>query len=807
MHEAFEILEFDKLKSLLLNRVRTSLGAARVSELSPLVTPGDIVHELRKTSEGVALLAEGTALEIHDLPDPATALGRLTIADVNLEPVEILNLLRLISVATGLRELLRDEATRFPLLSQVAMVIPNLRALYQRLRGKILPTGEIDDFASPELRDIRGSIARLRSQVQRSLESILKRADEAHALQEEFVTIRNDRFVIPIRNDNRGAVAGVVHGMSSSGQTAFVEPLETIELNNELVRLREVEQVEITRILFRITEELRTERMGLEQMAQAVAEIDFVAARARLSNAMRAIEPQINESGHLLLKGARHPLLEQHLHEQRVEIVPISIELDAEHRVMVISGPNAGGKTVVLKTVGLLLLMAQSGLHVPASEANIPVLRQVHPDIGDHQSIAANLSTFTAHIEHIRQIASDLMTPAIVLLDEVGTGTDPEEGAALGVAIVDYFRDRGAYVIVTTHYGALKVYATNTPGVLNASVEFDERTLKPTYRLLTGLAGASSGIEIARRFGLPAEITDAALKRVALSTIEATDFLRRLKEQYDEQQETLLALAEERAVVAEKFARLESQYADRERAREREFRSALQSTVAEFTERAEKFVTTISDAAEARKARKELEKRSIELRSAASTAARQFHQQTVAGPAEASASTTATAASSPVGPEGFEVGDRVQVLAFGQEGIVDSVSELEVGVRVGALRFREQANNLRLLERAHASNQAARGVGALPKGVSVTLSERAGGSSELKLLGKTVGEATDATDKFLDEAFLNNYDRVRIVHGVGMGALKRAVAGLLADHPHVAKFYPAPPNEGGNGATVVELKK
>ncbi|MEP7272098.1 MAG: endonuclease MutS2 [Acidobacteriota bacterium] len=811
MHQAFEILEFDKLKSLLLTKIRTSLGATLALRLEPLSGFEEIVRELRKTGEGVTILNEGTALDINEMPDPAGALARLTVEDVNLEPVEILNLLRLISVSTGLRETLREEAERLPLLSQIAATIPNLRALYQRLRGRILPNGEIDDFASPDLREARHNIARLRGQIQRSLESILKRADEAHALREDFVTIRNDRFVIPIRNDNRGAVAGVVHGMSSSGQTAFVEPLETIEMNNELVRLRELEQIEITKVLFGITEELRAERSELEKMADAVAEIDFVAARARLSIAMTAIEPEINQSGRLFLNAARHPLLEEHLKSQSIGIVPISLELDADHPVMVISGPNAGGKTVVLKTVGLLLLMAQSGLHVPAAEADLPVFTQIHPDIGDHQSIAANLSTFTAHIENIRQISAELEAPAIVLLDEVGTGTDPEEGAALGVAIVDYFKSRGAHVIVTTHYGALKVYATNRPDVLNASVEFDERTLKPTYRLLTGLAGASSGIEIARRFGLPAEITERAVSGVATASVEATNFLRRLKQQYDEQQQSLLAIAEERAAVAEKYGRLEADFSVRERARERDFRNELQKIVAAFTERGEKLIASITDATEARRARKDLEKKTIELRSASSTAARLFHQQAGADPSGKSGKSredteTENDLAAAEAAKSLEVGDRVLVLAFGQEGVVDSVTELEVGVQVGALRFREQPENLRLVERAKASNQTAR-TAAMPKGVSVSLSEREAPRNELKLLGQTVAEATDATDKFLDEAFLNNYDRVRIVHGVGMGALKRAVTELLTGHPHVEKFYSAASNEGGNGATVVELRK
>jgi DNA mismatch repair protein MutS2 len=811
MRQAHEILEYDKLKETLTHLVRTPLGVALVDQLNPRDDYEAIVRELRLTSEAVSYLSAGTALDIHDLPDPRPAIGKLSIADVNLEPGEILTLLRLISVAMGLRETFRGEPERYPLLDGITAGIPNLRSLYQRLRTSILPSGDIDDFASPGLREARANIARLRSQIQRSLESIMKRAEETHALREEFITIRNERYVIPIRNDNRGAVAGVVHGMSSTGQTAFIEPLETIELNNELVRLREIESEEVTKVLFRLTEELREERLALARMAEAAGLIDVIAARARLALQEKAIEPRINRSGdgRLYLKDARHPLLEEHLRAQGLDIVPVSLELDAEHRVMVISGPNAGGKTVVLKTVGLLSLMAQSGLHVPAAEAELPIFHQVHPDIGDHQSIAANLSTFTAHIENIRRISTDLNPPALILLDEVGTGTDPEEGAALGVSMVDYFRERGAYVIVTTHYGLLKIYATNNPGVINASVEFDERTLKPTYRLLTGLAGSSSGIEIARRFGLPAEIIERANAHVATASAEATDYLRRLKEQFDAQGQMLSALEEERAIVAAKYARLETEFAAREQAREREFRAEIQKVLAEFASRAEGFVATIIDAAEARRVRKDIERRTTELRVAASTVAREFHQRTAGstGDAEGTSETQPALPTAPATPGDFQVGDRVRVVALGQEGVVESVSETEIGVQIGALRFREQPENLQLISRQAPSKGVARGAASLPKGVSVNLREREEGGRELNVIGRTVAEATDAVDKFLDESYVSGFERVRIVHGVGLGALKRAVTELLSGHPHVAKFSPAAHGEGGQGATIVELKK
>jgi len=803
--QATETLEFDKMRDLLLQQVRTPLGAIMAQGMGVSTDPGEILSEQRRTSEAVTYLREGTALDIHDLPDPRISLGKLNVADVNLEPVEILNLLRLISVSMGLRETFREEREKYPLLSEITDVIPDLRSLYQRMRGKISPTGEVEDFASPGLREVRFQISRLRTQIQKSLETILKRADEAHALQDEFITIRNERYVIPIRNDNRGAVAGVMHGMSSSGQTVFVEPLETINQNNELVRLREVEQAEITKVLFAMTEELREERESLRLMSDAVGRIDFISARARLSIQHDAIEPRINTDGTLRLKDARHPLLEANLKRINQPIVPISIEMDADHRIMVVSGPNAGGKTVVLKTVGLLCLMAQSGLHVPAIDADLPIFNQMLADIGDHQSIAANLSTFTAHIRNIRQISDELDPPAMILLDEVGTGTDPEEGSALGVAMVDYFRERGAHVIVTTHYSGLKMYATNTPGVINASVEFDERTLKPTYHLLTGVAGASSGIEIARRFGLPRGIIDRASERVKTAGAEAAEYLRKLKDQFDRQKQELLALEEERAAVAEKFARLESDFARRERERGQEFRAELNKVVEEFVKKAENFASTIEDGALARKVRKDIEKRTVELKSAAGAASRSMRQ------ASEERSGVQTGEPSVEIPADLEaagdpaVGDRVLLLALNQEGIVESVAEDEIGVQVGALRFREKPENLRLVSRREAPRKGVKA--GLPKGVSVVLQQTASVAGELNVIGRTVNEATEAADKFLDAAYLDNYDRVRIVHGVGLGALKRAISDLLSGHPHVEKFYPAAPNEGGNGATVVELRK
>jgi DNA mismatch repair protein MutS2 len=806
--QATDTLEFEKLKEALLEKVRTPIGAILAEGLQISQKEEEISRELKRTSEAVIYLRQGTALDINDLPDPRAPLKKLNVEDINLEPFEILNLLRLISVATGLRETFHSEAEKFPLLREITETVANLRALYQRLRGKISPTGEVEDFASPELREARFQVSRVRGQIQRSLESILKRADEEHALRDDFITIRNERYVIPIRNDNRGAVAGVVHGMSSSGQTVFIEPLETIDQNNELVRLRELEQAEITKVLFSITEELRGERDALAAMSEAVALIDFIAARARLAIAQDAIEPQINANGKLLLLDARHPLLEASLKAQGLPIVPITLELDRDHRIMVVSGPNAGGKTVVLKTAGLLSLMAQAGCHVPAAAADLPVFNQVLADIGDQQSIAANLSTFTAHIRNIREISDELEAPALILLDEVGTGTDPEEGSALGVSMVDYFRQRGAHVIVTTHYSGLKIYATNTSGVINASVEFDEKTLKPTYRLLTGLAGSSSGIEIARRFGLPPAITERAAEQVKTSSAEVTEYLRNLKEQFEQNRMVHSALEEERAAVAEKYAKLELEFTKRERAREVEFRAELKKVVEEFVTKSEKFAAMIEDAANARRTRKEIERRTVELKSGVGSAARKQHEKSGTIP-QGETSSDISMSQKPEPDQGalLEAGDRVRILTLGQEGVVEQGGTDQILVRVGALSFREKRENLSLIERRTESKRKGKAILSLPQGVSVSLQEQDPVKSELNVIGKTVNEAMEAADKFLDAAYMDNHEIVRIVHGIGMGALKRSIANLLSGHPHVANFYSAAPNEGGNGATIVELKR
>ena len=823
--QAFTTLEYDGLRELVRRGAQTVMGRARVEALAPLDDLGGLRRALKAVSECAGLRQRGGAWSFSELSDPAEALARLHIEGTTLEPFAILELARLCEQALSARAFILAERDECPVLWEMVEPLPrSLHSLAARVSSKILPSGELDDRASPELARIRGEITRLRSSITRSLEGLMRA--RAEAIQDELVTLRNDRFVIPVKSDHRGRVHGVAHGFSSSGATVFIEPLETIDSNNEMQSLRETEEREIARILFTLTEELRGDLPSLQMAARVVAELDFVGAKAAFAARFNCVVPEINEQNVLELSEARHPLLEENL---RVTgggaVVPVSFSLDRERPVMVISGANAGGKTVVLKTAGLLSLMALSGLPVPARRAHIPFYASVLADIGDQQSLAANLSTFTAHVANISRMIGMCRAPALVLLDEVGTGTDPEEGSALGVAVVDHFRQAcGAHVLATTHYSGLKMYAANEEAVINASVEFDEKTLKPTYRLLVGIAGASSGLEIARRFGFPDEIVRAASEHVDVSAREAAQYLRRIKREAEEAEHLRRALEEERAAVAEKYASLDLAAERRERQRQAQFESQLLTTIEEFEKRSREMASKVEDRTERVRVERDAQRRAAELkreaqRAAAATPARA--QQTEArgvrvlrdgrevSAGQSTAADQAPQAASASRP--IAVGDRVRMRAFGSEGVVDKLNGDEAEVRVKSLRFREKVANLDLLEAAPAPPETGRGsrLRRVSRGTEIRLRRAPDEDprAELNVIGQTTDEAVDATDKFLDEAFLNSLNQVRIVHGHGTGALRRAIGELLRDHPHVARYAQAPQDQGGAGATLVELKQ
>jgi DNA mismatch repair protein MutS2 len=864
-NQAFATLEFNSLCKLLQRGAQTEMGWARIDALAPIDEVYQVQRALRETAECIELRQRGGRLSFDGIADPADSISRLRIEGTALDPLAILDLARLCERGMYAREAILVERETCPTLFENVAALPHeLNKLTARLTKKILPSGELDDRASPELARIRRDLANARSRITRSLENLMRRSSEA--IQEELVTVRNDRFVIPVRSDHQGRIKGVAHGSSSSGATIFVEPLETIEANNELQSLREAEQREIAEILFALSEELRRELPAIELAANAIVELDFTGAKAAFAEKFNCVVPELGASGVLEFIDARHPLLEESLRAAGGTVVPVSFKLDDENTTMVISGANAGGKTVVLKTAGLLSLMALSGLPVPAKQARVSFYRSVLADIGDHQSLAANLSTFTSHVANIASMIESCEAPALVLLDEVGTGTDPEEGSALGVAVVDHFKQRGAHVLATTHYSGLKMYAANEAGVLNASVEFDEKTLQPTYRLLVGIAGSSSGLEIAQRFGIPREVITNANEQVKKSSRDAVEYLRRIKRETEEAESLRKALEEERAAVAEKFASLEKQAAKRDAERQAEFERELSQAVKEFEERSRELAAKIEDRASRLKLDREASRRTAELKREAQRTTQAVGKTGRAAQAPSSRGSEGglppqlrsvrvirdgqVVSDVPPEPEtkpiqeriaraprqdirgplrDLKIGDRVRLLSFGSVGIVNHIREDEAEVRVGSLRMREKLENLELVYEVSARGgeasegrdgvSAARGSRRVKRSLEDTRRQARSTelhlharnanrdlSAELNLIGKKTDEAVELTDKFLDEAFLNGLSEVRIIHGHGTGALRRAITELLTDHPHVARFSAAAQDQGGSGATVVELK-
>ena len=822
--QTFSALGYDNLLTLLTRYANTPMGQARVERLAPHTNAFELERDLQAIAETFALNEKQISWRFSELDDPTDAIAILRIKNATLEPTVMLELVRLCNQAIFARSAIQPEKEFAPTLwKTVELLPPTLLETINRINKKLLPNGEIDDSASPELARLRREINAHRGRLQKSLESLMRNSSDA--IQDAIVTQRNERFVIPVKADFRGKVSGVAHGFSSSGATVFIEPLEAIEANNELQSLKGKEEREVARILFSLTEDLREQLPAIETAVEAVAELDFIKAKVEFARAFKAIVPKISTDETLDLVEARHPLLEESLRASSVqsskfkvqssdeenpkskiqnpksnEIVPVSFKLTKQNPVMIISGANAGGKTVVLKTAGLLSLMAISGLPVPARDARIPFYRSVLADIGDHQSLSANLSTFSSHISNIAEMMRECQSPSLVLLDEVGTGTDPDEGSALGVAIVDFFRKNcGAQVVASTHYRGLKIYAANDENVINASVEFDEKTLQPTYRLLVGLAGASSGIEIARRFGIRDDVIETARQNLDISAQEAENYLHKLQFETRQAEDLRIALEEEREATARKYASLEIEASRKEKERKKEFEKELAETIQSFERQSKAFIETIEDKALKNKLDKERAARKAELNRA--VISKVGSQQSAFGNQPKTKDQKPKNISAKI-----EIGSRV-LTSFGNVGTVEKIDRETAEVSIGAMRLREKLANLKAVAESELPKQQTLGEQLQAQASSSNLRlDTEDMNSELNLIGKTTAEAEYEIDRFLDEAYLASLPRVRIIHGFGTGALKNFVHHFLKDHPHVSKYNFAPQDQGGNGATIAELK-
>ncbi len=797
---AQDVLEFDKLLELLRQRTTCASGRRFLDGLHPGAERAAVTAAFALIREAREWLRAGRQLGFGALADPEGWLERIAGPGMVLEAKEFLDAATLLETSGWLRQQFREEETGFPLLAARAAALSDFKDTQAVIRRSVLPGGEISDDASPALRKIRASITQTRDAIQKTLKHIL-RSKNAEA-GEDYVTLRNDRFVIPLRAENRRSVAGVVHGASATGQTIFMEPLETVETNNQLVQLAEDEAVEIVRILRELTERLQRLREPLVLASETIAELDSVFARARFAQEFDATVPEFSGASELRLEAARHPVLENKLRKEGRAVVPMTLALGGEERVLVISGPNTGGKTVALKTTGIAALSAQSGIPVAAQRAVLPFFDRVLVDIGDEQSIAADLSTFSAHMLNLKAMLEAATPESLVLVDEMGTGTAPEEGAALAVALLDEFRAKNCIVLATTHHDRLKTWASTTPGVLNAAVEFDDVNLRPTYRLMVGVPGGSSGIAIARRLGIADSIIERARALMAPEALEAADLIAYLHRSRDELDRMRSQMTAERHALEEERAKLRGEWVERQQKRIRE----LEEKFAEMQKRFDENVARVVEAVKERELRGSLEKsarrKSLEVRGEAREELNAAVVQTIS---ESQQDLGAPAA----GKEGVVAaqlvpGARVRVRGFSKAVVLRRIDGSSAEIEAGPLRMKVGMDEITGVEGAGEVSTAKSSKGSIT--VRAQATDETSGGGEINLIGCTVEEATGRVDKFLDEAALANRSRVRIIHGHGTGALRKGLAQFLSKHPLVDSQSFETEERGGKAVTVVELR-
>ncbi len=839
LHTSSRLLEFESLRDLLRGYAPSPLGQTRIANLNPSTDAAWIQTQQEVATEIREFRRVGGRFDFAGLIDIGDLVEQARITGVALETTQIRDVILVVDRAAEWREIARHPPaamrSEWRQVHQLSDRIADFTEFLRGFRNKIQPDGTLEDKASPELSRIRREMEKQRRTIQESLRGYLRRLAEGGTVQDELITIRGERFVIPVKIEQKRRVQGVVHGASSSGQTVFVEPLETIEQNNELVRLLEEEQAEIHRILLEMTQRIGAHAAQILAAVEALSELELQFAKAHFAEDYNCVEVTLCKDGRLarpeprsgpigpssegeaetpgdapfpaarrgrlLLHNARHPLLERNLKPKGQSVVPITVELEGPNRQLIITGPNTGGKTVTLKTLGLLALMAQSGLPVPADRAELPVFDAVLADIGDYQSIEQNLSTFSAHVTNIDFISRTATANSLVLLDELGSATDPEEGAALAVAIAGHFAATGCMTVISTHHTSLKVYGANTPGVINASVGFNESTLQPTYELKIGVPGASAGINIAQRLGLNPSIIESARSRLGSQARDVGQFLDKLHADLREAESERLRLRTAQQELEREKNRLAVDGKKDQQAKIRDMEKKLEALLRDFEYHAREAVNAVQDRVAAQKLSKDAERRIAKLR-------RDFREQfDSAVVAHSTGADQGDPHAQPQLVKHVEQGDTVKLKSTGRSARVarkidDDHFEVEMGVMKMKIARADIAEVLSSARPAVTPVQAARA-----RGISISLErEDSNVPQEINVIGQTVDDASREVEKFVDRAFLAGLPRVRVVHGSGMGILRKALRQLLQNHPHVASVAEPPQNEGGGGATVVELR-
>jgi DNA mismatch repair protein MutS2 len=819
-HADLAALEWQPLLVLVAGFAASTVGRDAILALHPSADEEWIGRQHRLTSELRLILEEQVSIPLGGLFDPTQLAAKAQIDDAALAAAELQSIARLANDIAAWQAVLREPPARLvgklPGLSELTSPLTtSLRPLAEAIERTIQPDGSLADDASPELNRIRREQERQQKLIEESLRAALRKLSAENATQDDVITIRGDRFVIPVRAELKRRITGVIHGASSSGQTVYVEPLETIEQNNELVRLIEEEQAEIHRIFVALTRKVAGYAESLVAGARVLALVDSLMARARFAREFDSVVPTFGPEL-LRVEGARHPLLEKRLRATGGQIVPLDLELTADERQLIISGPNTGGKTVALKTTALLAMMAQAGIPVPSAQASFPVFTAFLADIGDAQSIEAALSTFSAHITNLDRLSRLADAHSLVLLDELGSSTDPEEGAALAVAVAHYFLKAGAWALISTHHTSLKVYAANTPGVRNAAAGVDERTLVPNYQLRLGVPGASAGIQTAERLGLNAEIIAAARERMGSQRADVGRFLDKLHSELAGLEFERRAAREQQYALNVERKKLEREGDAEVRNRVRELEGKLGSLLKEFEFQMRENVRAVEDRAAQQKLSKEAERRITRLRREFQES---FNQAVVA---HRTGADQGDQNAQPHLLRHIAPGDQVFLKSMGKVAVVQREVDKDLfEVALGPIKMRVKREECSAVSEPSGlgggSGQGKAGQGRIDPlaaarkqkcvHVTVTSANTDDMRAEINLIGRTVDEATDELEKYLDHAFLAGLPRVRVIHGHGAGILRRGVREFLKSHPHVAGIEEAPQNEGGQGATLVELRQ
>ena len=816
-HADLVALEWQPLVVLVAGFAASAVGRESILALHPSTDEEWIARQHILAQEVRLILTEQVSIPLGGLFDPTQLAAKAQIDGAALEAGELQSIARLANDVASWQALLREPPMRLvgklPGLSELsAALTTSLRPLAESIERKIQPDGSLADDASPELNRIRREQERQQKVIEESLRAALRKLTAENATQDDVITIRGERFVIPVRAELKRRVTGVIHGASSSGQTVYVEPLETIEQNNELVRLIEEEQSEIHRIFVALTRQVGGYALSLVEGARVLALVDSLLARARFAREFDCVSPSFDPK-RLLLEGARHPLLEKRLRASGGQTVPLVLELTADERQLIISGPNTGGKTVALKTTALLAMMAQAGIPVPATLAIFPVFTAFLADIGDAQSIEAALSTFSAHITNLDRLSRLADARSLVLLDELGSSTDPEEGAALAVAVAHHFLKAGAWSLISTHHTSLKVYAANTPGVRNAAAGVDERTLVPDYRFHLGVPGASAGIQTAERLGLNAAIIAAARERLGSQQADIARFLDKLHAELAELEVERKAAREQQYTLNQERKRLEREGDVEVRNRVRELETKLDSLLKDFEFQMRENVRAVEDRAAQQKLSKEAERRITRLRHEFQES---FNQAVVA---HRTGADQGDENAQPHLLRHIAPGDSVFLKSMGKVAVVQREVEKDLfEVALGPIKMRVKRDECSAPQgfggdSGHGKPGQVKfdplAAARKQKGVHVTVTSANTDElrAEINLIGRTVDEAAGELEKYLDHAFLAGLPRVRVIHGHGAGVLRRGVREFLKSHPHVAGIAEAPQNEGGQGATLVELRQ